>query len=373
MFVPRNIPFVDLTRQYKSIQEEIDAAISRVLASGNFILGREVESFEREFSRYCGCSFGVGVASGTEAICLALLACGVNPGDDVITVANAGVPTTAAIVLAGAIPRFADIDPKTYNIDPTRIEARITKRTKAIIPVHLYGQCADMAPILDIAQKYQIKVIEDACQAHGATYKDKKAGSIGSAGCFSFYPTKNLGAYGDAGMIVTDDGDLAKRARMLRDYGQIERYRHVLKGINSRLDEIQAAILRIKLNYLDAWNKRRIEIAALYNSLITNGSIIKPYRAAYGSHVYHLYVLASTQRDGLQEYLTGMGIRTIVHYPTPVYCQKAYAELQKGSQCPVTEEYSRMILSLPLYPECTEEEIRYICETVRRWEPSNLL
>ncbi|MDP8247684.1 MAG: DegT/DnrJ/EryC1/StrS family aminotransferase [Candidatus Tritonobacter lacicola] len=364
MSSPGTIPFIDFKRQYRLIEGEIRGAIERVFDSGYFILGREVESLEREFASYCGSSFGVGVASGTEALYVSLLACGIEPGDEVVTVANAGVPTIAAITLAGAIPVFVDIDPGSYTIDVSKIEEAITDRTRVLLPVHLYGQCADMAPLLEIAGEHGLKVVEDACQAHGASYGGKRAGSLGDAGCFSFYPTKNLGAYGDAGMIVTGDAGTAERARLLRNYGQVDRYHHRLRGINSRLDEIQAAVLRVKLKYLDAWNIKRIEIAGKYEKHIVNGLITKPGKMEYGTHVFHLYVIACELRDELREYLGKKGIATLIHYPVPVYLQEAYAGLKERTDCPVTESSSRTVLSLPLYPEITDGEVSRICAAV---------
>jgi dTDP-4-amino-4,6-dideoxygalactose transaminase len=364
------IPFVDLKRQYLSIKEEIDGAVGRVFDSGRFILGEEVKSFEREFAVYCGCSSGIGVASGTEALYVSLLACGVKPGDEIITVGNAGVPPIAAITMAGGLPVLVDTDPKSYTIDVLKVEEKITSKTKVLLPVHLYGQCADMSPLIKIANKHGLKVIEDACQAHGSLYGEKKAGSLGDIGCFSFYPTKNLGAYGDAGMVVTSNADLAVKARQLRDYGQVKRYVHKLKGVNSRLDEIQAAFLRVKLKHLDRWNKRRNEVASIYNKSIINKQVCKPSKMDYGSHVYHLYVIACERRDDLRNYLKDNGVQTLVHYPTPVYSQQAYAELKKDSSCPVTEKYSKRILSLPLFPELTDDEARYTCDVITKFNDS---
>jgi len=364
----KEVLFFDFKRQYDFIKKHVDEAIHRVLSSGWFILGKEVESFEQRFSEYCSCSFGIGVGSGTEALQVSLLACGVVQGDEVITVANAGVPTVAAITLTGATPVFVDIDSKSYNVDASQIERKITKNTKVVIPVHLYGQCADMDPIMTIAKKYNLKVIEDACQSHGALYKGRKSGSIGDIGCFSFYPTKNLGAYGDGGMVVTNNIELATKLRLLRNYGQTQRYKHEIKGLNSRLDEIQAAILNVKLKYLDNWNSRRIEIAEIYNKQIKNEIIIKPGIVEYGTHVYHLYIIACKYRDKLQEYLNKSGIQTLIHYPTPVYLQKAYKELGFNNSCQITEDYSNMILSIPLYPEMNEDEINYICEVLNNFQ-----
>jgi len=364
----KKIPFCDLKRQYLCLKDEIGREVESVLSSGWYILGKEVESFEKEFSAYCGCPFGIGVGSGTEALHIALLACGINPGDEVITVANAGVPMVVAITLAGALPVFVDINPDTYNIDCAKIEEKITDRTKAILPVHLYGQCANMDPILDIAKKHGLRVIEDACQAHGASYKDKKAGSMGDMGCFSFYPTKNLGGYGDGGMIVTNNELLAKRSMMLRDYGQIRRYHHEIRGFNSRLDEMQAAILKIKLRYLDKWNDRRVKIAQTYSKNIANKFVLKPGKMKENFHVYHLYVITCECRDGLQSYLKSNGIQTLIHYPVAVYRQKAYAEFGSRGDCEITGRYGEMVLSLPLYPEMEDEEIFYVCDTINKFK-----
>lgn len=354
-----------MRRQSRVIGDEIRQAVADVFSSGWFILGEHVRAFEQEFARFSGCACGIGVGSGTEALHVALLACGIQQGDEVITVANAGVPPVAAITLAGAVPVFVDVNPWSYTIDVARLEERITTKTKAVIPVHLYGQCADMDPILRLAEQYHLKVIEDACQAHGAMYRGKPVGSIGDAGCFSFYPTKNLGAYGDGGMVTTNDASLAERARLLRDYGQVERYRHVVKGLNSRLDELQAAMLRVKLRYLTQWNERRRRIAELYDRDISHSLIRKLEPMAYALHVYHLYVIACQHREALQRHLQRHGVETLVHYPVPVYLQEAYAELRTPqNRCPVTERAAGQVLSLPLYPELEEDELRQICEAV---------
>jgi dTDP-4-amino-4,6-dideoxygalactose transaminase len=348
------ITFYDFKRHYEKHRAEIHKATERVLSSGHYILGKEVAAFEKEFSAYCGTSFGIGVGSGTEALHIALLSAGVGKGDEVITVANAGVPTVAAIELSGAMPVFVDIDERSYTIDPSKIEEKVTSRTKAIIPIHLYGQCADMAPILKIAKKRAFTVIEDACQAHGALFRRQRAGSIGDIGCFSFYPTKNLGTFGDGGMIVTSNEEFARRARMIREYGQSKRYTHELKGLNSRLDEFHAAILRIKLKHLDEWNMRRRALANLYDKNIKNELIVKPQGMEYGTHIYHLYVVACDERDALKAHLGKAGIQGLVHYPTPVYLQKAYRDL--AGNMPMTERCCASVLSLPLYPELTERE-----------------
>lgn len=359
------VPFGDLRRQYQAIRSEIDAAVRRVLERGWFVLGQEVQNFEREFAEYLGARHAIGVGSGTEALHLALLAIGVGPGDEVITVANTCVPTASAISLAGAKPALVDVDPASFNLDPTRLEAAITPKTRAIIPVHLYGQAADMDPILEIARRHNIAVIEDAAQGHGATYRGKKLGTIGHIGCFSFYPSKNLGAYGDGGAIVTNDDQLAERARMLRNYGEHRRYFHKIKGSNSRLDEIQAAILRVKLRHLDAWNRRRRQIAELYNREITNPLIKKPTEMSYGTHNYHLYVIRCERRDELQQHLADRGVKTLIHYPIPIHLQEAYSDLnyRKGDY-PVAEKCAEEVLSLPIFPELSDQEAHYVASCV---------
>lgn len=358
-----NIPTVDLKRQYYSMEGEIDGAIKNVLESGYFILGENVKSFENEFSKYCNAKFGVGVASGTDALQIALRACGVGAGGEVITVSNTAFPTAVAISYAGAKPVFVDID-ETYTMDTSKIEEKISSKTKAILPVHLYGQPADMDPILEIAERHGLYVIEDACQAHGAEYKSRKVGSIGDMGCFSFYPTKDLGAYGDGGFITTNNEELAEKVKLLKDYGQTERYNHIIKGYSSRLDEIQAAVLRVKLKRLDNWNEVRRKHAKLYNELLED-RIIVPIEKENSKHAYYLYVIRNQYRDKLREWLKVKGISTDIHYPTPIHLQKAYADLglENGS-LPVTEEYASQILSLPMYPELKEEEILQVVDAI---------
>lgn len=363
------IPFLELKAQYHSIKEEIDGAVSQVLEKGWFILGENVRAFEEEFAAYCGASFGVGVGSGTEALHLALLACGVQPGDEVITVPNTAVPTVSAISFAGATPVFVDIHPDSYNMEPSGIEAKMTERTRAIIPVHLFGQAADMGPILEIARRHNLKVIEDACQAHGAEYQGRKVGTFGDAGCFSFYPTKNLGAYGDGGMIITNDASIAEKARLLRNYGEKQRYYHSIKGFNSRLDELQAAILRVKLRHLDEWNEARRERAKLYDRHLAESGVATPAEMAYGRHVYHLYVIRSPRRDELQAFLASKGIGTLIHYPVPVHLQEAYRDLGIGPESlPVAERYAGEILSLPLYPELSRESVERVAGLVGEFQ-----
>lgn len=359
------VPFGDLRRQYQTIRGEIDAAVQRVLDRGWFVLGEEVEQFEQEFAAYLGARHVVGVGSGTEAIHLALVAAGVKPGDEVITAANTCVPTISAVSFAGATPVLVDAEPAGYNIDPAGIESRITSKTRAILPVHLYGQAADMDPILEIGRRRGIPVIEDAAQGHGATYRGKKLGTLGVAGCFSFYPSKNLGAYGDGGAVATDDDELAVSLRRLRNYGEERRYFHKKKGFNSRLDEVQAAILRVKLAYLDDWNDRRREIATLYDRQITADHVVRPAERLYGRHVYHLYVIRSERRDELQRRLADAGIMTLIHYPVPIHLQESYHDLGKVlGDYPVAESLGKEVLSLPMFPELADEEICYVARTV---------
>jgi dTDP-4-amino-4,6-dideoxygalactose transaminase len=359
------VPFGDLRRQYQAMRSEIDQAIHRVLERGWFVLGREVEEFEHEFAAYVGARHAIGVGSGTEAIHLALVAAGVGYGDEVITAANTCVPTVSAISFAGATPVLVDIDPTSYNLDPAKLEAAITPRTKAILPVHLYGQAADMDPILEIGSRSQIPVIEDVAQGHGATYKGRRLGTLGIAGCFSFYPSKNLGAFGDGGAIVTDDDEMAARLRRLRNYGEDRRYYHKTKGYNSRLDELQAAILRAKLPHLDRWNARRREIANIYNREITNPTVTKPAELGYGLHNYHLYVIRCERRDELQQHLASCGVTTLIHYPVPIHLQEAYSDLNRRvGDFPVTEECAKQVLSLPMFPELSDEEAHYVATCV---------
>ena len=359
------IPAFDLTRQYKEIKEEIDAAVARVLEKGNFILGKEVERFEEEFAQYLGAKYAVGVGSGTEALHLSLLALGIGRGDEVITVPNTAVPTVSAISQAGARPVLVDIKSDTYTLDTAQLEAAITPRTKAIMPVHLYGNVVDMEPLMNIARKNKLAVIEDACQAHGAEYKSKKVGTIGTFGAFSFYPTKNLGGYGDGGVIITSDGALARKARLLRFCGMTDKdkYIHIIKGINSRLDEIQAAILRVKLKHLDRWNDSRRAKTALYSQLLPQAYV--PPEPAYAKYVYHLYVIRTERRDELRRYLSLNKIGTSIHYPVPVHLQPSYADLNlaEGS-FPVAERYAREVLSLPMFPELSDKEIQYVVNNI---------
>ncbi len=357
---------VNLKAQYYSMKDEIDRAIEDVLGSGWFVLGKQVEAFEAEFAFYCQARFGIGVGSGTEALHLALLACGIRPGDEVITAPNVPAAIACAINFANAIPVFVDIEPNTYTIAPHRISEAITKRTRAVIPVHLYGHPADMDPIMDLAKRFNLKVIEDASHAHGAEYKGKKVGSIGDVGCFSFYPTKNLGCYGDGGIVITSNETLAKELRMLRNYGEDQKSHSSIKGFNSRLDEIQAAILRVKLKRLDEWNEKRRRLAFLYGQHLANAHITTPSGMDFVKHVYHQYVIHLRQRDELRNFLSSNEIETSIHYPIPIHLQKAYADFKKHS-LPIAESYAKEILSLPIYPELNEDGVIRVAGVISKF------
>lgn len=359
------IPPFDLKRQIAALKLEIEAAMAGVFERGVFILGAEVAAFEEEFAAYCGVTHAVGVGSGTEALHLALRACDIGPGDEVITVAHTAVATVAAIELAGARPVLVDIEPHRATLDPARLEAAITPRTRAVIPVHLYGCPADMAPILEIARQHHLRVIEDCAQAHGATYQGKRTGCWGDLAAFSFYPTKNLGAFGDGGAVVTDNPALAERLRLLREYGWAERYVSAIKGLNSRLDALQAAILRLKLRHLEAWNNRRRTLAQRYTALLQNSGLQLPFDPPDGTHVYHLYVIRTPHREALRAFLSARGIGTLIHYPVPVHLQPAYADLGYGpGTLPETEAAAAQVLSLPLYPELYEDEVAAVCAAI---------
>ncbi|MBD2437158.1 aminotransferase class I/II-fold pyridoxal phosphate-dependent enzyme [Nostoc sp. FACHB-110] len=360
------IPFVDLKSQYLSIKDEIDSAVLKVLESTQFVLGSEVKALEAEFASYCNADYGIAVNTGTSALHLALLAAGIGPGDEVITVPFTFVATTAAICYTGATPVFVDIDPITYTIDVNQIEAAITERTKAILPVHLYGQPADMAPIMEIARRHGLVVIEDAAQAHGAEYKGQRVGSIGDIGCFSFYPGKNLGAYGEGGMIVSNNPEYTHTMQMLRDWGQETRYHHILKGYNYRMDGIQGAILRVKLRYIEAWTEARRTHAAQYNQLLANSGLTTPVALPHNRHVYHVYAVRTTQREWLQQQLNQQEIQTGIHYPIPVHLQKAYADLSyQAGDFPHSELAAQQVLSLPMYPELTPTQVSTVAQSLQ--------
>jgi dTDP-4-amino-4,6-dideoxygalactose transaminase len=352
--------------QYRSIKPEIDAAIGSVLESSQFALGSEVAAFEREFAEYCGVAHAVGVNSGTSALHLALLAADIGPGDEVVTSPFTFVATVAAIFYTGARPTYADVDPRSFTIDPAKIEAAITPKTKAIMPVHLYGQIADMDPILDIARRRKLLVIEDAAQAHGARYKGKRAGSLGQLGCFSFYPGKNLGAYGEGGAVVTNDANLADAIRVLRDWGQTQKYRHTRRGYNYRLEGIQGAILRVKLRKLDGWNTARREHAAEYTKLLAHGPVKTPEAMAWGEHVFHVYAVRTADRAGLQKHLGDRQIQNGIHYPYPVHLQEAYADpAYPAGSMPQSEAAASEVLSLPMFAELSSAQIVEVAQAIQ--------
>jgi dTDP-4-amino-4,6-dideoxygalactose transaminase len=359
------IPFVDLSAQYQSIRDKVDRAMLDVVASSQFILGEQVRFFEKEFAAYCGVQYAIGVDSGTSALELALRAMGIGPEDEVITAANTFIATVLAIMATGAKPVLADVEPMAYNISIDGIEAAITPRTRAIMPVHLYGQPADMGPIMELARQYGLAVLEDACQAHGAYYKDRSVGSIGDAAAFSFYPAKNLGCYGDGGIVVTNSKHIAESVRMFRNYGQREKYVHLLKGYNHRLDTLQAAVLRVKLPYLDEWNDARRNHAQQYEHLLAGNGLVLPVEAEYAKHVYHLYVVRTTRRGELLAYLMDQGISTGIHYPVPIHLQAACKDLgYKAGDLPVSEECAAQVLSLPMYAELAPEQISEVAECI---------
>ena len=356
----------DPRRQYLAHKSEIDSAIAGVLNSGRYILGEEVKAFESEFAAYIGAKYGIGVGSGTDALHLALAACEIGTGDEVITVSHTAVATVAAIEQAGANPVFVDIESDFFTMDPRKIETAVTSKTKAIIPVHLYGQPVDLDPILEIAGKYGLRVIEDCAQAHGAAYKDKRVGSHGDLACFSFYPTKNLGALGDGGMVVTGQPELAQRLRLLREYGWAERYISRFPGWNSRLDEVQAAILRVKLRYLDRDNTARVSIAAVYRDGLNDLDMTLPACRQAASHVYHLYVIRTPRRDALKQHLKDHEISALIHYPVPVHLQPAYRGRLTGNNDLVeTERAAHEVLSIPIYPEFEKTQVQTVLEGIK--------
>lgn len=367
------VPFLDLGAQHRTIAAEIDEAIAKVIRESDFILGRDLRLFEEEFAHFCEVRYAVGTDSGTSALELALRAYDIGPGDEVITAANSFIASALAVSHAGATPVLVDADSRTYTIDILAIEKAISPRTRAIIPVHLYGHPADMDPIRHLAEKHRLVVIEDACQAHGARYKGRRAGSLGHAAAFSFYPGKNLGAYGDGGMVVTNDQNVAKRLEMLRNYGQKEKYHHLTRGYNRRLDTLQAAVLRVKLKYLEEWNAARRRHAEFYGRLLKGCGVVMPHEANYAESVWHLYVIRADQRDKLREHLTSQGIGTGIHYPVPIHLQPAYRDLGcKNGSFPVAEKCAQGVLSLPMYPELERECIELICETVHDFTSPSL-
>jgi len=362
------VPFVDLGAQYRTIEGEIGEATSRVIQQSDFILGREVSLFEEEFAAFCEAKYAIGVDSGTSALELALRAYDIGPGDEVITAANSFIASALAISHAGARPILVDVDPSTYTVDVSAIEKAITPRTKAVIPVHLYGHPAHMNPIRELADKHGLVIIEDACQAHGTRYKGRRTGSLGHAAAFSFYPGKNLGAYGDGGIVVTNDRGIARRLEMLRNYGQKEKYQHLFRGYNRRLDTLQAAVLRVKLRYLEKWNAARRWNAVLYHKFLDGCGLLLPGEAPGAESVWHLYVIRAEQRDALKEHLISRGISASIHYPIPIHVQPAYLDLgYKKGDFPVTESCAHQVLSLPMYAEISQDQIEYVAKTIRNF------
>jgi len=355
------VPFVDLKAQYRSIQDEVRAAFDEVLTGMDFVLGPNLRAFEAEYAAYCQTKYAIGVANGTDALYLALRACGVGPGDEVITVSHSFIATVEAIVQLGATPVYVDVDPETYTLDPERLPAALSARTRAIVPVHLYGQIADMDPIMAFARQHGLAVVEDACQAHGADDAGRRAGSLGDAAAFSFYPSKNLGAYGDGGAVTTNSRAIADHVRMIRDHGSIKKYEHQEIGWNSRLDELQAAVLRSKLGLLDFWNDLRRRHAVRYDELLADLKISTPKARAGTRHVYHLYVIQADGRDFGRQMLTDLGIATGVHYPTPIHLQAAAQGIGRvAGDLRVTERMARRVLSLPMYAELEETQLAYV-------------
>jgi dTDP-4-amino-4,6-dideoxygalactose transaminase len=362
----KNIPLVDLRAQYAPLQEEMKDAIGDVLDGMKLFLGENVFQLERDFAKFCGARHAVGVGSGTDALYLGLKALDVQPGDEVITVPNTFIATVAAIHMAGAKPVFVDIDPDTYVMDPAKVSAAVTPRTKVLLPVHLYGQPADMAPLRMLADEHHLKVLEDACQAHGAEYRGRRTGTLGDAAAYSFYYSKNLGAYGEGGMTVTNSRAIATRLQLLRNHGSETRYYHSLLGMNSRLDELQAAILRIKLRYLEHWNTGRRALAREYTKrLVDMPGVATPVESRDAKHVYHLYVIRTERRDELLEWLTRHGVHAGIHYPVPIHLQEACKDLGYGEgDFPVAERVANEIISLPIYPELGIDDVNYICQTI---------
>ncbi len=362
-----NVPFLDLRAQHQSVRKELDAAVGEVLDSCAFAGGPFVEKLENEFAPFCGCEHAIGVGSGTDALWLILLALGVGPGDEVITVANTFIATAEAISVCGAHPVFVDVDPVTYTMDPGLMEKAVTERTRAIIPVHLFGQMADMDPIMKVARRKGVPVVEDACQAHGAEYKGRRAGSIGVAAAFSFYPGKNMGACGEAGAIVTNDRSLAEKVRSLRDHGQEKKYIHRYVGWNARMDGIQGAILSVKLKHLEKWNDLRRANALKYDELLAKvDGVVVPVQAPYNKHIYHVYAIRIRERDRILNALLERDIHCAIHYPSPIHLQKAYAKLGMASgSLPIAERCAEEFLSLPMYPELGEDEVKCVANALK--------
>jgi dTDP-4-amino-4,6-dideoxygalactose transaminase len=367
--VARIVPFVDLVAQYQSIAEEIERAFHEVTASAEYILGARVQAFEEEFAQFVGAEHAVGVGNGLDALRLGLLALEIGPGDEVIVPANTYIATALAVSEVGADVVLADCDPATYNVDPDAVAAAVTSRTRALLPVHFTGQAAEMTPLLDLAASKDLAVVEDAAQAHGTLYEGRPCGSLGNLACFSFYPGKNLGAYGDAGMVTTSDASVAERTRRLRNYGERAKYDHVVKGVNSRLDGLQAAFLSVKLPHLPGWNEGRLGHADEYAMELAGvGDLVLQQRAPASTHVYHLFIVETAERDALREHLTERGIQTGIHYPIPIHLQEAYRDLGLGTDAfPQAERLARQSLSLPMYPELTSAQIGTIAAAIREF------
>ncbi|MHB8468466.1 MAG: DegT/DnrJ/EryC1/StrS family aminotransferase [Gaiellaceae bacterium] len=359
------VPFGDLARQTAALRPELDEAVDRVFRSGRYLFGDELERFEAAFAAWCGAAQAIGVANGTDAVTIALQAAGVEPGDEVITAANTCVPTIVGIENAGAVPVLVDAEPATRTLDPALAAAAVTARTRALLPVHLYGQAADLEPLRRLADERGLALVEDAAQAHGAEVGDRRVGSLGDTAAFSFYPTKNLGALGDGGAVVTNDPAAAEQARLLRNYGERDRFEHVLRGRNSRLDALQAAILALKLTRLDEWTARRRAIAARYTAALKGTPVRAPRDAPGRSHVYHLYVVEAPERDRFRGALASAGVATAVHYPCPVHLQPAYRALGEGRSLPVAERLTETVVSLPLYPELSDDEVERVAVAAR--------
>lgn len=360
------IPFFDFRREYSLLKYEITEKTNKVLSSGVFIEGREVKNFENQFSKYVGSKFGLGVNSGSDALFMAVNSLNIGDGHEVITVSHTFISSIDGISRNGAVPVFVDIDPESYCIDTTKVESKITNKTRAILVVHIYGHPVDMNPILEIAEKHDLRVIEDCSQAHGAKYKGDMVGSLGDVSCFSFYPVKNLGAYGDGGFIATNDDYLFEKLAKLHNYGQSEKNHHDFIGLNSRLDEIQAAILNVKLKYLDSWNDKRRRLANIYYELLNDSLYMLPSVKDYVEHVYHLYVIRTGKRDEIQNYLAKNGFQSMIHYPIPVHKQKAYSYIGNRYELPITDKICEEILSLPMNPWLKEYEVEKICEILNR-------
>jgi dTDP-4-amino-4,6-dideoxygalactose transaminase len=362
------VPILDLKAQYATIKDEVRTAIDKVLERQHFILGPEVKALEKEIGNYCGSKYAVGVASGTDALILGLRACGVGPGDEVIVPSFKFIATADAVSALGAKPVFAEIHPDTFNIDAAAVERLITPRTKAVVPVHLYGQCVDMSPLMELAKTCGLKVVEDTAQAIGANYKGRRAASIGDVGCLSFFPSKNLGGYGDGGMVVTDSEEIFKHLLALRAHGSIKKYFSEEQGWNSRLDELQAAILRVKLRYLDQWSSQRSAAADRYDALLRGlPQVVTPARSGFGNHVFHQYTVRMKNRDLTQKRLADQGVITMIYYPTPIHLQPIYSGLgHKTGDLPITETACNQALSLPMFPELAEEQMEYVCDAMRQ-------